>query len=109
MVWPVGFSNAELNQAGGAASPEAIPTPADDIIRRSSVPARVVAVLRFETPATAPVVKYYAGRLLELLQADRLVPTAASAEEYVLCQYDAIFSIGTRRNEVWAVLETHDW
>lgn len=109
MVWPVGFSNEALAQSGGAASQQAIPAPADEIIRRTSVPAQVVAVLRFETPATAPVVKYYSGRLMELLAADKLVPTQAATQAYTLCQYDAIFSIGTRRNEVWAVLEKHDW
>jgi len=109
MMWPVGFSNEDLDQVGGVVSSQAIPAPADEIIRRTSVPVQVVAVLRFEVPATAPVVKYYASRLVELLAADELVPTPAAAQTYTLCQYDAIFSVGTRRNEVWAVLEKHDW
>lgn len=57
MLWPVGFSNAALDQSGGAANSEAIPTPADDIIRRKSIPSLMVAVLRFENPATADVVR----------------------------------------------------
>lgn len=96
MLWPVGFSNADIAQAGtnilvflesnrsthchgcvlniviqlcrqhsfvhtapagGAATASEIPTPADAIIRRSSVPSQVVAVLRFDNPATAPVVR----------------------------------------------------
>ena len=56
MLWPVGFSNEALDQAGGASNAEAIPTPADTIIRRKSVPALTVAVLRFDNPATAEVV-----------------------------------------------------
>jgi hypothetical protein len=32
-----------------------------------------------------------------------------SDEALIVAQYDAIFSIGTRRNEVWAVLDKHDW
>jgi hypothetical protein len=39
--------------AGGAS---AVPTPADPIIRRVAVPAQTVAVIRFENPATGPVV-----------------------------------------------------
>lgn len=54
-------------------------------------------------------VKYFAGRLLELLKADGLVPTPESENEYQVAQFDAIFSVGTRRNEVWAVLKEHPW
>lgn len=54
-------------------------------------------------------VKYFAGRLLELLKADGLAPTPESEAEYQIAQFDAIFSIGTRRNEVWTVLKDHPW
>lgn len=59
-------------------------------------------------PSTCQV-KYFSRRLLELLKADGLGVSAESEGEYVVGQYDAIFSIGTRRNEVWAVLDKHDW
>lgn len=54
-------------------------------------------------------VKYYSRRLFDLLKADGLQATEESEAEYQVAQYDAIFSIGTRRNEVWAVLKKHDW
>jgi hypothetical protein len=46
---------------------------------------------------------------MELIKADGLVPTEASEKEYQVAQFDAIFSIGARRNEVWAVLKEHPW
>lgn len=55
MYWPVGFSNTALDQMGGAEASQ-IPDPSDSIIRRTSVPSLVVAVIRFDNPATAPVV-----------------------------------------------------
>jgi hypothetical protein len=54
-------------------------------------------------------VKYYAGRLRELLEEDGLVASAEAGQVYRIAQYDAIFSVGTRRNEVWVVLDGHPW
>jgi len=74
-------------------------------------PSRVVAVTKFEVAATEPVVRGYTKQLLSQLQNDGLQP-CQEAIEYGVCligQYDALFSINKRRNEVWVDLIDHPW
>lgn len=74
-------------------------------------PVVVVAVLRFSVPATEAVVNGYTSNLLQYVQRDKLVvPCAAAlAGECVIAQYDALFSLNSRRNEVWVKLDEHLW
>lgn len=75
-----------------------------------SKPGRVVAVTRFDVAATEPVVRGYTKQLISQIKADNLVPSAASLRgECIIGQYDALFSINKRRNEVWVELEDHPW
>lgn len=75
-----------------------------------SKPGRVVAVTRFDVAATEPVVRGYTKQLISQIKADNLVPSAASQQgECIIGQYDALFSINKRRNEVWVELEDHPW
>ena len=77
----------------------------------------VVAVSRFEMAATEPVVKGYTLRLLQDLEQDGMKAVKASDDgdngkgEDVLtvAQFDALFSLNKRRNEVWLELKEHPW
>jgi len=43
------------------------------------------------------------------VEGDGLVVSQDTKSTYTVAQYDAIFSIGDRRNEVWITLDKHDW
>jgi hypothetical protein len=54
-------------------------------------------------------VRYYEAQLRQLLKADKLVPVEEASSSYTIAQYDAIYSLGSRRNEVWIPLRDHEW
>lgn len=74
-------------------------------------PSRVIAVTKFEVAATEPVVRGYTKQLLSQLQCDNLQPSheALVTGVCIIAQYDALFSINKRRNEVWVELIDHPW
>ena len=74
------------------------------------LPARVVAVREFSDASMEPVVRRGDRELRASLQRDGIsVPDASDDVQFA--QYDAIFSMGKRRGEVWIDLEdgTHPW
>lgn len=88
--------------------------PGINIVR---LPSKVVAVLRFERPATEPSVKQATEELTIALQRDGLLETTPSSNNnnntdgtnrpLIVGQFDALFSLNKRRNEVWIELTTH--
>lgn len=86
-------------------------TPTISSIQLSSQPSVVVAVARFDVAATEEVVKGYTAQLIRDITADGLVPLRQSDERvsFTVAQYDALFSLNKRRNEVWAELQEHPW
>jgi len=67
-------------------------------------------VTRFDVAATEPVVRGYTKQLISQVKADNLQPSPASiVGECIIGQYDALFSINKRRNEVWVDLVDHPW
>ena len=106
MSWPLTFQ-----QPGSTLPPlEEFPAatiPSVKIAQRDSV---VVAVCRFDVAATEPVARGYTDQLLRDVLADKMKPTEDVSRGVVLvAQYDALFSINKRRNEVWIELEDHPW
>lgn len=106
MMWPLTFARP------GEVRP---PVPEDAIgkagegqwrtMKVIEVVSKVVAVREFSDASMEPVVRKADRELRELLQRDGLRPTKDSEGMVRFAQYDAIFSMGRRRGEVWIELE----
>ena len=73
-------------------------------------PPIVVAVRRFTSAATPEIVaEEHEGLLADVRREAGLVAGEEEEDVYVLAQYDALFALGERRNEVWVELEDHPW
>ena len=83
----------------------------DSNIVKSRVAQQVtVACLTFPVAATGDAVSYFASELEKQLAADGLSPAPGYDANWVVAQYDAIFSVGDRRNEIWIPLAPgHLW
>jgi len=106
MVWPIAFA------APGQAPPpiSSFPTPSVSKIRVREVPECVYAVVRFEMPATEPVVRGFTGNLIKYVTDDGMVVASSAREgDCRIGQYDALFSLNKRRNEAWVELAEHPW
>jgi hypothetical protein len=76
-----------------------------------TVPERVVAVGSFSDASMEPVVRKADRLLREACQRDGLQVVPGSKSSLRFAQYDAIFSMGKRRGEVWIDLadDGHPW
>lgn len=76
-----------------------------------TIPSRVVAVGRFKDASVEPVVRKADRELRECCKRDGLVVSSKTEGVVKFAQYDAIFSMGERRGEVWIELEDggHPW
>lgn len=73
---------------------------------------KTYAILRFELAATEPIVRGFTRELIRDIKADGLVPVDNQADmngDCIVAQFDKIFSLNKRRNEVWVELKEHDW
>lgn len=96
MTWPVALAEDEL--------------PGSRVVKTRRARELTVACLVFPQAATQDAVQYWAGELEKKLAADGLTGAPGHDDNYVLAQYDAIFSVGDRRNEVWIPLAPgHLW
>lgn len=68
------------------------------------MPSSVVAVARFSDASVEPVVKKSTNMLRNSCERDGLKVSASMGDVLQFCQYDAIFSMGKRRGEVWIPL-----
>mmetsp|Transcript_6704 Transcript_6704/g.9669 ORF Transcript_6704/g.9669 Transcript_6704/m.9669 type:complete len:107 (-) Transcript_6704:136-456(-) len=75
------------------------------------VPESIVAVLEFSDASMEPVVRKADRELRDALARDGLEPDPSSNDLVRFAQYDAIFSMGKRRGEVWIDLMNggHPW
>mmetsp|Transcript_25942 Transcript_25942/g.24791 ORF Transcript_25942/g.24791 Transcript_25942/m.24791 type:complete len:384 (-) Transcript_25942:253-1404(-) len=106
MSWPLVYNFP------GRALPDisTIPEPTIPRVNILERPGLVVAVTRFELAATEPIVRGFTGQLLSDIKEDGMTATEACQNgDCIVGQYDAIFSLNKRRNEVWVVLEDHMW
>lgn len=87
-----------------------------------TIPSQVIAVGYFNDASMEPVVRMADRQLRECLKRDGLLPSPTSGHHPVInndddepglmfAQYDAIFSMGKRRGEVWIELDDdgHPW
>jgi hypothetical protein len=75
-------------------------------------PSRVIAVTDYSDASMEPVVRKADRDLRKALERDGLKPAPRKTESSVtFAQYDAIFSMGKRRSEVWVELAEggHHW
>jgi len=106
MWWPMAFKQPNEPVPSLTSLPE--PTIPRIILKEQE--SIVVAVKRFEVPATEPVARGYTSQLVRDVERDGLAADAAAkGGECTLAQFDALFSLNKRRNEVWVRLESHPW
>jgi hypothetical protein len=112
MLWPLSF-------AAPGQDVSFIPKEATDKVGRQwneceliTVDSQVVAVAEFTDASMEPVVRRVDRELRQMLERDGLEADDAQTNDAVqFAQYDAIFSIGKRRGEVWIPLRDggHPW
>ena len=113
MSWPLTFA------APGEVSPKKAPQSVLDKVKDpiwgvceiEDVPARVVAVGTYADASVGPIVRRADRELREACERDGLQIPANTASSVKFAQYDAIYSLGKRRGEVWIELEDggHPW
>lgn len=76
-----------------------------------TIPEKVVAVGSFTDASMEPVVRKADRELRAALERDGLQVEAGSESRVTFAQYDAVFSMGKRRGEVWIPLANggHPW
>lgn len=113
MTWPLVYA-APGEESPPGVSPkvlEKIKEPMWSICELETVPERVIAVGSFSDASVAPLVRRVDKELRATLERDGLKVPVSSESSVTFCQYDAIFSLGKRRGEVWIDLEKggHPW
>jgi len=106
MSWPLSFAKPGEEEAP-------IPPQASEKISQFSsiqlqtLPPQVVAVIQYNDVSAEQIVIRKEKELAEALIRDGIkVP---SSNQFNLAQYDAVYTLGKRRNEVWIALEEHVW
>lgn len=113
MSWPLAYA------APGQLSPPKVPQsvldksmePVWSDCEISTSPSKVVAVGSFSDASVAPIVRKADAKLRGALLRDGISIPERSKASVKFAQYDAIFSLGKRRGEVWIELEEggHPW
>lgn len=85
------------------------PEPNTNAVSLKTEPELVVAVLTFTEAATPGASAKYTKQLEDLIERDGLTRAADSADVMQIAQYDAIYSMGERRNEAWIPIEVPDY
>jgi hypothetical protein len=70
-----------------------------------TIPGQIVAVGSFSDASVAPIVRRADKELRQACRRDGISVPAGSEMSVKFAQYDAIFSLGKRRGEVWIELE----
>lgn len=106
MMWPLSYA-----MEGETLDDSAIPEPSFDAVTLGTMDYDTVAVITFSEAATKDAVQTYHDRLVNACRSDGLepYPAASAGGDVIFAQYDAIFSLSERRNEVWLPLTSHDW
>lgn len=121
--------NSRSSEEAKYLNADEMPAPTIPRVNIVQVPARVVAVLRFEAAATEVIARKCTADLRRCLQNDGLVPLESdddkadgdgvggqevekdSRKVITVAQFDALFSLNKRRIEVWVDLhpDKHPW
>lgn len=107
MTWPLKF---EL-PGQSLPDPSVLPAPTIPRVTLQTRPGKVYAVGSFQMPATEVNVRTFTSYLIRDLQADGLRATKGALNgDCIVGQFDALFSLNKRRNEVWVEIEDdHPW
>lgn len=100
MMWPLTFA-----QPGQDLELPTTATKEERGVEVVSMESSEVAVARFSDASVEPVVRKATNELRNACKRDGLKTAAAVGETLQFCQYDAIFSMGRRRGEVWIPLD----
>jgi hypothetical protein len=113
MSWPLNFAPP------GKSDPPKVPQSIIDTTKEPMwsdctieiVRSKIVAVGSFSDASVAPIVRKADAKLREALKRDGISVPASSTSYVKFAQYDAIFSLGKRRGEVWIELDDggHPW
>lgn len=104
MEWPLSFFASDEED-----TEHALPEPASSLVSLEDCDYDTVAVISFSEALTGQAVQQYHDRLVAACVADGLTPADSTKTQLRFAQYDPIFSLSTRRNEVWVPLKEHDW
>jgi hypothetical protein len=107
MTWPLTFTSP------GESEPPVVKDAVENAgqgqwrtMKVVTTPPTVVAVREFSDASMEPVVRNADRELREMLERDGLEALDGSEDKVRFAQYDAIFSMGKRRGEVWIDLAT---
>ena len=106
MAWPLEFAppNKELP------SLDSFPAPSLPGVTLSTQESMVVGVSIFSIAATEAVARGYTKQLIGDMEGDGIrCADEAGAGDIRLAQFDALFSLNKRRNEVWVRAAEHPW
>jgi hypothetical protein len=106
MKWPLSFI------APGQKAPplSTFPNPTIRNVIINQEQSFVAAVARFDIPATEPVAIAYTQKLIRDLLDDGIKPIQTADQfQYIVAQYDALFSLNKRRVEVWIFIDNELW
>jgi len=108
MAWPLAFAAPGMDSPAPITAKNAAEVPDCQLV---TVPERVVAVGSFSDASVEPLVRRVDATLRAALVRDSLTAAAASSDSLQFAQYDAVYSMGARRGEVWVDLEPggHPW
>jgi len=116
MSWPVTYSLPNTIQQQQQQQKEILNNPWKgtfpyDCISIVSIPSTVVAIGIYEDASVEPIVRKVDQEVRVALARDGLIPSNTSNGSIRFAQYDAVYSMGTRRGEVWIDLEHggHPW
>jgi hypothetical protein len=113
MSWPLNY--APPGQSSPPAVPKSISQKAQEPMWKDceirTIPSMVVAVGSFADASVAPVVRKADASLRVALKRDGIAVPESTTSSVKFAQYDAIFTLGKRRGEVWIELEDdgHPW
>lgn len=106
MTWPLEYEIP----GKGSLSTSNYPEPTIPKVAVKERAGFVVAILRFELAATEPIVRGFTKELIRDIKSDGMEPSKAALDgDCIIGQYDALFSLNKRRNEIWIELDKHFW
>lgn len=113
MSWPLTFA------APGSFDPPPVP---ESVLKKASdptwgdsvietIPSKVIAIGNYADASVGPIVRRADKQLREALERDGIKVSTNTEKSVKFAQYDAIYSLGKRRGEVWIELEDggHPW
>ena len=113
MSWPLVFAAPGQNTPPAVEKSilEKVNSPLWSICKIETVPSKVVAVGTYADASVAPIVRKADKKLREACKRDGLQVAVYTGDYVKFAQYDAIYSLGQRRGEVWIELEDggHPW